>query len=101
MHRAIEDLTTMVAQDHLARIRRLAGISQDVIATTLGCSQAAVSQWERGVVPPDPALALRLHSLVRALEASLVAEGKWAQPMDVPGNWSPPPAVVPAPVVKR
>ena len=48
----------MVAQGHLSRIRRLAGISQDVIATTLGCSQAAVSQWERGVVPPDPALAL-------------------------------------------
>jgi len=98
---ALADLQAMVEQGYIARIRKLAGVSQDVLAATLGISQAAVSQYERGIVPTDPAVALSLHSLVRALESVLVAEGKLAQRAEHPQNWSPPSPVVPAPHLVR
>ncbi len=99
---AIDDLQVMIRQGYISHVRKLAGVSQEALAAALGISQPAISQYEHDLCPVPASLALKLHSLVRALESTLVAEGKLslADPTE-PGNYVRPPAVVPAPTLVR
>jgi DNA-binding transcriptional regulator YiaG len=99
---AAVDLAVMASQGYLAKLRRLAGISQDTLAETLGCSQAAVSQWEAGNKPVDRSVALRWHALARALEAQLVSAGALrVQLPENAANRAPAAAAVPMPALAR
>jgi transcriptional regulator with XRE-family HTH domain len=40
--------------NELARRRKAAGLTQEQLAKAIGCSQAAVSLWERGEANPRP-----------------------------------------------
>jgi transcriptional regulator with XRE-family HTH domain len=50
-----------------ARVRRIAGVTQQQLADELGVTQTTVARWERGERTPRPEAAARYAAVLRAL----------------------------------
>ena len=87
--RALLDVREMLAAGYLRRVREAAGVSQQAVADALGCSQPCICDYENKVTTPGVELGLRLHALIRKLEAQLVEDGRFSYE-----NFTPVPAVV-------
>jgi len=93
--RALRDVVEMLDAGYTRKLRERCGITSASMAETLGCAEAEVADWERGIEQPRFDLALRLQALMRELERQLIEDGRMGYAI----GYTPVPAVVMVPAV--